>query len=55
MSQLLVLNKNYRELAFSIELNVGENEDLAFRVLEFLHEEKVVIGNIQKKHPFQSL
>jgi len=55
MSQLVVLNKNCRELATNIQLKIGDDEELAFRVLEFLHENKVVIGNIQKKHPLQTL
>ena len=55
MNQLVVLNKNCKELALNIQLNIGDDEELAFRLLEFMHDQKVVIGNIQKKHPLQAL
>lgn len=55
MNQLVVLNKNCRDVAENITLNINEDSEVAFEVLQFLHENKVVIGNIQKKHPLQPL
>lgn len=37
LNQLVVLNKKCREVAMTIEINLGVDEDSAFRLLEFLH------------------